>query len=150
MNSRNTENIIIEIPPNAIHIQNAKCSHGHSLMDKDFLLSNIPSIKLIAECQGKRGVIRLNAYYGNFELLSEIPLAEGDIVSLTCPECHVSLRHESDLCALCNSPMFILHLPKGGFLEGCMKKGCYNHKLKIVDLDTQILEEIKKDLRMMM
>jgi hypothetical protein len=31
--------------------------------------------------------------------------------------------------------MFVLHLPRGGVVEGCLKKGCFEHSLKIVDAE---------------
>ena len=55
-----------------------------------------------------------------------------------CPECGVNLKDPEDVCQLCASPMFVLHLPNGGIAEGCLKKGCMFHKMKIVDAEKQI------------
>jgi len=34
--------------------------------------------------------------------------------------------------------MFALYLPNGGILEGCLKSGCHQHKLVLVDVHEQL------------
>jgi hypothetical protein len=55
-----------------------------------------------------------------------------------CPACGVSLQVEHEKCDFCFSPMFALYLPNGGILEGCLKGGCHEHKLVLVDVHEQL------------
>ena len=63
---------------------------------------------------------------------------EGVVVEMFCPTCGVSLKVEGDKCDFCFSPMFALYLPNGGILEGCLKSGCHQHKLVLVDVHEQL------------
>ena len=49
----------------------------------------------------------------------------GAIVEFLCPTCNISLTSPDEICQVCSSPTFLGHLPKGGIIEGCLKKGCY-------------------------
>ena len=61
---------------------------------------------------------------------------KNEIVKMSCPECGVDLQDPTDTCNLCSAPMFVFHLPKGGVVEGCLRKGCVYHKMKIVDAES--------------
>jgi hypothetical protein len=43
--------------------------------------------------------------------------------------------------------MFMLHLPKGNYVEGCQRSGCYHHKLRIVTGE-QMMQRLFDDLEM--
>jgi hypothetical protein len=85
-----------------------------------------------------RGAIHLDPVYGSFHNLYDADIPEGVVVSMSCPTCGVPLQVEADRCGFCFSPMFALYLPNGGILEGCLKSGCHEHKLVLVDFHEQL------------
>ena len=85
-----------------------------------------------------RGNIHLDPVYGSFHNLFDVDIPEGVVVEMFCPTCGVSLRVEHEKCDFCFSPMFALYLPNGGILEGCLKSGCHEHKLVLVDVHEQL------------
>jgi hypothetical protein len=116
-------------------------------MDPNHIMGGAPAIKLLLETGDAEGIVHLHPYYGNFEIESSIPLQDGEVYDLQCPECHVSVRAEEDRCMFCGAPMMALHLPKGGQVQTCCRRGCHNHKLKIVDVSAQLAGIFELDTR---
>lgn len=131
--------IEISVPSKKIHVEHVTCPRGHSLMEPDKKIHGHPSIKMKLTYRGKEGVIYLDPVYGSFDHVEVgIKLPKGAVVEFLCPKCSTSLTVPDESCQLCSSPMFIGYLPKGGIIEGCLKKGCYYHRMKIVDGEEQI------------
>ena len=134
----NKEKIVLEIPTQALHIEHARCPRGHSLMDPSVPISGHPSIKVVMQYGSIRGNVHLDPVYGSFHNLFDVDIPDGVVVDMFCPACGVTLKVEHDRCDYCFSPVFQLYLPNGGILEGCLKGGCHQHKLKLVDIDEQL------------
>jgi hypothetical protein len=133
------EQIVIEVPTKTLHVEHAACPNGHSLMDPTLPIHGYPSIKTIIQYGNSKGFIHLDPIYGSFHNVLEIDLPEGVLVDLFCPTCQVSLKENGPrTCDWCFAPMFVLFLPNGGLLEGCLRAGCHQHKLKLVDVDAQL------------
>jgi hypothetical protein len=133
------EKLIVEIPSESICIKEAFCPNGHSLMEPGHPMGDSPSIKVLAVSDaGVEGEIYLNAWYGNFEVDSSFPMKEGDVLEIYCPTCRADMRRMDERCSFCGARMFQIKLPKGGIVEACSRKGCHNHRLKVVDLSTQL------------
>jgi len=133
------ERLIVEVPSESICIKEACCPNGHSLMAPEHPMGGAPSIKVIfVSDSGEEGVAYLNPWYGNFEVDSSFPMKEGEVVELFCPSCRADMRRPDDRCTFCGARMFQIKLPKGGMVEGCSRKGCHNHRLKVVDLSSQL------------
>jgi len=135
------ENIIIEIDfsPDGLHIDHPTCSNGHSLRCENVRIHDFPSIKVKANVNDDKGFIYIDPIYGSFDnILEGLNIPEGSVAELFCPECGESLTDPSESCKICSSPMFIFHLPNQSIVEGCLRKGCMFHELKIVDVDQQI------------
>jgi hypothetical protein len=131
--------IEVEVPSSTLNVQHAACPKGHLLRDEDVKIHGNPSLKVKIRNRGKEGMIYLDPVYGSFDNIEEeVPIKKDDVVEMFCPECGVSLIDPNETCQVCASPMFIFQLPKGGIVEGCLKKGCFFHKLKIVDAEKQI------------
>jgi len=131
--------IEIDIPSKSINVRHATCPNGHSLIDESVKIHGNPSIKVKASCKGNSGYLYLDPVYGSFDNIEkDITLREGDVSELFCPVCGVSLLDPDDTCSLCSSPMFIFQLQHGSFVEGCTKKGCMFHKLKLVSGEQQM------------
>jgi len=138
MSNEDKEKITIEVPSRALHIEHAQCPRGHSLMDPGVRINGLPSIKVVAAYGAIRGNIHLDPVYGSFHNLFDVDIPEGVVIEMFCPACGASLKVEHEKCSFCFSPMFALYLPNGGILEGCLKGGCHEHKLVLVDVHEQL------------
>ena len=132
------EKIILEVPAQALHVEHAHCPQGHSLMDPSVVIKGYASVKVILQYGSIRGSVLLDPIYGSFHNIYDVDIPEGVIVDMFCPTCNVSMKTEHNHCDYCFSPTFELYLPNGGILEGCLKAGCHQHKLKLVDVDEQL------------
>ena len=131
--AKKTEKIQIEVPTKAICISHARCPKGCDLMDETVKIGGHPSIKVKQRYEGREGTMNLDPVYGSFEHQSSLDIPKGAVVEFFCPGCGASLQSETDTCNVCASPMFTLHLPKGSIIEGCLRNGCFEHTLKIVN-----------------
>lgn len=112
-----------------------KCpSCRKSLMDQQNKLDGYPSIALEAECNGKRGWLRLSPVYGSYDIESEFEIPSGCVARIFCPQCHSELK-SSALCDLCQAPMAPLMLEEGGRIFTCSRRGCKKHFLEFEDID---------------
>jgi len=134
-------------PKGMIQIKNAICSKNHNLVDNDFKIGGLPSIKLKVKTDGREGFINIDPIYGNHRNHYALPYSKDHLVELYCPECHVSLIEEDKSCPECSSPIYALSIPSQGKLEGCTKFGCYWQRWDVVDLkgDKQYVEVIISD-----
>ena len=131
--------IEVEVPSKKIHVEHVYCSKGHSLCDPRKKIHGYPAIKVKAKYENQEGILYIDPVFGSYDNIEEkINIPKGGIVEFFCPECGVSLRDKESTCQLCASPMFVFHLTKGGIIEGCQKKGCLYHRMKIVDAEQQI------------
>lgn len=131
--------IEVEVSSEKLSVKHATCPNGHQLCCSDKEIHGHPALKAKVRYKDKEGLLYLDPVYGSYKNIEEgISLPKGAIVELFCPECNISLTEPHDTCQLCSSPMFIIELPKGGIVEGCLKKGCVYHKMKIVDAEQQI------------
>jgi len=131
--------IEIDIPSKSFNVKHASCPNGHSLIDESVKINGYPALKVKIICKGKTGFLFLDPVYGSYENVEKgITLRENDVSGFFCPECDISLLDPDETCSTCSSPMFILQLPHGSFVEGCTKKGCMFHKLKLVSGEQQM------------
>ena len=131
--------IEIDVPSKSFNVRNATCPNGHSLADESVTIHGHPSLKVKATSNGKSGFLYLDPIYGSYDNIEKgFSMREGDLAEFFCPECGVSLIDPDDTCQLCSAPLFIFHLPRGSFVEGCTRKGCMFHKLKIVTGEQQM------------
>jgi len=131
--------IEVEVPAQKLHVSHVHCPKGHSLMDPEVKIHGFPAIKVKVTYRDQEGYLYLDPVYGSHDNIEKgIDIPSGAVVDFLCPECGESLKDPQDTCQLCSSPMFVFHLPKGGIIEGCLKKGCFYHRLKIVDAEQQV------------
>jgi len=141
------ERIELEVASGALVVQRAACPAGCDLMDPKVTIHDHASIHLAYAFEGVQGHIHLDPVYGSFDNVCDREIPKGTVVSFTCPSCGVSLTDTGASCSRCTAPMFMLHLPKGNFVEGCQRSGCYNHKLHIVTGE-QMMQRLFDDLGM--
>lgn len=133
--SKKKEIVAIEIPSKALRIQHASCPNGHSLMDHEHKINGYSSVTVVVNYKNQTGQIHLDPIFGSFKNVSEINVPEGEIVDFLCPICKESLTDKGQHCNMCSAPMFAMHLPQGGIVEGCLRNGCQFHNLKLVSGD---------------
>ncbi len=130
-------NIEIAISAAQLTVSDASCPEGCQLVTSDQLINDHPSIGVRFSFNETTEMIYLDPRYGSFENTCNIEIPDNQVVSFNCPKCNASLQDEEERCLTCSTPLFVLYLPSGGILEGCLRKGCGFHKLQIVDLDAQ-------------
>ncbi|MBU0475437.1 MAG: hypothetical protein KKF62_14915 [Bacteroidetes bacterium] len=139
MTEKGNIEIEIDLSKHPIHVNHPTCSKGHSLICENVKIHDYPSIKVKASYKDNNGFLYIDPIYGSFDNIIEgMHVPDGEIIELFCPQCNENLKALNDTCQVCLSPMFLFHLPNNGIVEGCLKKGCMFHKLKIVDAEEQI------------
>ena len=139
MPGREKVQIEIEVPTKLLNLAHASCPKGHALSNEDTKIHELPSIWIKVKYRKQTGDLYLDSTYGSFDnIYKDITVPDGVIVELLCPECSTSLKDPHEKCQLCSAPLFILNLPHGSNLEGCLRTGCFFHKMKIVDTDMQL------------
>lgn len=128
-----TSSLLTLSPLGTMQIKRAQCSKRHNLMDSEFKVAGLPSIKLRFKQDGRDGFLFLDPVYGSFRHRYTAAV-DGDIpAELSCPECGVSLMDESVKCPLCKSPTFHFEIPGKGQFENCSRSGCEWQRWKLVD-----------------
>ena len=138
MSDENKEHeIIISVGSRAIQFKHVACPNECSLMDPSKKIDGLPAVTVEVAHGDTRGALHLDPRYGSFENEHSFEINDGEIVEMSCPHCGVDLSEVTETCSLCSAPMFQLHLPRGGVVVGCRRKGCVSHRMKVVDLDEQ-------------
>jgi len=115
-------------------IKQATCSKNHSLIHDDVRIGGLPSLKVKASYRGEEGLIYIDPIYGQrHHQYSHVQLKNKN-VSLSCPECDISLIDESKKCPECGSAVYSIVIPSKGILEGCIFSECGWQRWEYVDL----------------
>ncbi len=141
------EKLTIEIPADSVIIRSAMCPNGHELADSTQLMEGEPSIKVTVRGPQSSGTLNFHPAYGNHGVVTDVNLREGEAYELLCPDCGTSLLHRDERCVFCSAPLFVIYLPKGGQVKGCTRKGCHNHRLELVDIESQLASLFSDELK---
>jgi len=133
-----------------VDIQTAHCVNGCNLMSETVKINGLMAIAVKIRWQDKEGMIYLDPEFGSYEHISEIEIPSGEIVDFLCPHCGVSLKNEYENCRSCSAPTFVMEMPKEGQIIGCLRKGCFEHTLKIESFAAMQLRMEEKFVRMIM
>jgi len=138
--------IEVEVSSKALEVKHVTCPNGHALFDEQVKFEGHPSIKVKVKLKDQAGYLYLDPIYGSYNKIEEgIKIPDDAVCEFFCPECDVSLTEQHETCQSCSSPLFVFHLPNHSIVEGCLKKGCTFHKIKIVDADSQIGRMFEND-----
>ena len=140
MEKRNRSQMRVVTDPKVIDIQSAHCPNGCDLMCEDVKIRGMKSIRVKLRWQDKEGFIYLDPEFGKYEHISDLEIPDGEVVEFICPHCSMSLKNEEETCRSCSSPTFTLDLPGEGQISGCLKKGCFDHTLKIESFESMQLQ----------
>ena len=125
---------LIRLSPYGItQIKNATCPKNHNLMDNDFKINGMPSIKMKAKTDGSEGYINFDPIYGKHKNHYGLPFSKKKMVDLYCPECNTPMVDKTIFCPECNSPIFKIFTSDKGTIEGCTKLGCHWQRWKEID-----------------
>ena len=103
---------------------------NHTMMDKEILIDNFPSIRLTISFKDKHGSLRLSSMYGSYNTETEFDVPDDVIVNFFCPHCHAELKSPT-ICPECGENMIPLMVNGGGIVQICPKKGCQGHLLDL-------------------
>lgn len=112
-----------------VEVSCSRCNH--SLMDPNYLVDGVPSIKVTTSFGESHGWLLLSSIYGSYNIQSEYDIPVDTVVDFFCPHCNAELRGVSR-CSDCNAPMVPMIVRGGGVLQICSRRGCRSHRL---DLD---------------
>ncbi len=112
-----------------------------SLMNKHHRLKDIPSIELIGKLSpdagSTEGIIRLSAFYGDYQIETGLVIPADTIVEFKCPFCHRELTSSRE-CESCRAPMVALEFPRGGKVQFCSRRGCKKHLIEFEDPEEEL------------
>ena len=115
-----------------------KCPNCNaSLMDADHPIDNEPGIRLLVECEGNRGTIRLSSIYGSYNYSSDIELPKDSLARFFCPSCTLEITSDNT-CVSCDAPIVPFYLDMGGKVSICSRSGCKNHFVEFEDLSNAL------------
>ncbi|HKI79018.1 MAG TPA: ATP-binding protein [Ignavibacteriaceae bacterium] len=131
---------LISLSPYGVaQVKKATCQKRHDLIDNEFKIEGLPSIKLKAKLNSDEKIVHLDPVYGRraHQYLSEFD--ENKKLNILCPECSISMIDESSKCPKCGSQIFSIQVLNESNFEACTRVGCDYQKWESVD------EKGKKD-----
>ena len=120
-------------PYGTAQIKKATCSKRHSLIDNDFKIDGLPSLKVKVISEGKEGIIHLDPVYGKHRNNFDVGFKIGKDANYVCPECNVSLVQENKTCPKCGSPVLTFEISGQGTYEVCSAESSNWEKWDFVD-----------------
>ncbi len=120
-------------PFGVAQIKKALCPKRHSLMDNDFKIDGLPSIKVKVVSNGNEGIIHLDPVYGKHKNDYNLNFKVDKKTKFLCPECDTSLVLEEKSCPKCNSPILKFEISGQGFYEVCSSENSNWEKWEFVD-----------------
>ena len=120
-------------PYGTAQIKKATCSKRHSLIDNDFKIDGLPSLKVKVISEGKEGIIHLDPVYGKHRNNFDVGFKIGKDANYVCPECNVSLVQENKTCPKCGSPVLTFEISGQGIYEVCSAESSNWEKWDFVD-----------------
>lgn len=120
-------------PVGTMQIKRAQCPKRHNLMDAEFKVAGLPSVKLRVKQEGREGFWFLDPVYGSFRHQHSIPLNDSTPIAVSCPECGISLIDEGQKCPVCRSPILRFEVAGKGMFESCTRRRCEWQQWRLVD-----------------
>lgn len=106
-------------PIGIAQIKKATCPKRHSLIDSDFRIDGLPSLKVKIISGGKEGIAHLDPVYGKHRNHFDIGFKIEKDAKYVCPECSNSIVEQDKLCPICGSPVLSFEISGQGIYEVC-------------------------------
>ncbi len=124
---------LITLSPYGItHIKKAICPKRHDLIDNEYKIDGMPSIKLKIISSLGENIVHFDPVYGRNHHSTVINELKDD-AKVVCPQCSSSLMEENEKCPQCGSPIFNFEIPSQGKFEACTKRSCGWQRWDAVD-----------------
>jgi signal transduction histidine kinase len=120
-------------PYGSTQIKKATCPKRHSLMDNEFKIDGLPSIKIKVISDNKEGLIHLDPVYGKHRNSFNFDFKTGKDSKFVCPDCNSSLIQQDKVCPKCGSPVLIFEVEGQGAYEVCSSEDTNWEKWDFVD-----------------
>jgi two-component system NtrC family sensor kinase len=120
-------------PYGSTQIKKATCPKRHSLMDNEFKIDGLPSIKVKVISDNKEGLIHLDPVYGKHRNSFNLDFKIGKDSKFICPDCNSSLVKQDKVCPECGSPVMVFEVEGQGAYEVCSSENTDWEKWEFVD-----------------
>jgi two-component system NtrC family sensor kinase len=127
---------ISALPPYGVaRIRKALCPKRHDLIDEEFKIDGLPSIRVKSRWNGNEGFIHLDPVYGKRRHEYGYPVPVAREVEVSCPHCGTALLERDVKCPLCGASSFAFEVPPEGRFRACARKGCEWQRWDVMDAD---------------
>ncbi|MBK7499761.1 MAG: HAMP domain-containing protein [Ignavibacteriales bacterium] len=120
-------------PFGTTQIKKATCRKRHSLIDNDYKIDGMPSLKVKVVSDGKEGMVHLDPVYGKHRNNFDVGFKIGKDAKYVCPDCNNSLVLENKTCPKCGAPILAFEISGEGIYEVCSSEGSNWEKWDSVD-----------------
>ncbi|MDI6766143.1 MAG: ATP-binding protein [Bacteroidota bacterium] len=120
-------------PLGVVQIKKASCSKRHSLIDNEFKINGLPSLKVKVVSGDNEGIIHLDPVYGKHSNYFALNFPIDKNTKFVCPECSVSIVKSNDNCPRCGSPILNFEVNGQGIYEVCSAENSNWEKWDFVD-----------------
>lgn len=120
-------------PIGIAQIKKATCPKRHSLIDNDFRIDGLPSLKVKVISGSKEGIAHLDPVYGKHRNHFDLGFKIEKDTKFVCPECNNSIVEQEKLCPICDSPILSFEISGQGIYEVCASENSNWEKWDYVD-----------------
>jgi two-component system NtrC family sensor kinase len=120
-------------PYGSTQIKKAMCPKRHSLMDNEFRIDGLPSIKVKVLSVNKEGILHLDPVYGKHSNSYSPGVKVDKDLKFVCPDCNSSLLQPDKICPKCGSPVLVFEIEGQGIYEVCSSENSDWEKWEFVD-----------------
>ncbi|MBI5475461.1 MAG: HAMP domain-containing protein [Ignavibacteriales bacterium] len=120
-------------PFGVAQVKNSTCPKRHSLMDNEFKIDGLPSLKVKIISGGKEGIIHLDPVYGKHRNLYQPEIKIDNETKFLCAVCNTSLVQQNKNCPKCGAPVLAFEVDGQGIYEVCSSENTNWEKWDFVD-----------------
>src|SRR5574338_588517 len=106
-------------PYGSTQIKKAACPKRHSLMDNEFKIDGLLSIKVNVMTDNREGLVHFDPVYGKHRNSFNLDFKVGKESKFLCPDCNNSLVKQDKVCPECGSPVLVFEVEGQGTYEVC-------------------------------
>lgn len=120
-------------PFGIMQIKKAACPKRHSLIDNEFKIDGLPSLKVKVVSNGKEDLIHLDPVYGRHHNKFNLDFKIDKSTKFLCPECNTSIVVQDKQCPECGSPVLAFEVSGQGVYEVCSSENSNWEKWEFID-----------------
>jgi hypothetical protein len=108
---------------------------NHSLMDSDYRIDGLPSVRITASFGDRHGWFRFSARPNTYHVESEHELPGEGQIDFFCPRCNAELMEGSN-CEECDAPLVPVMMHDVGMTKICSSSQC---RARLLDQDEELV-----------